>query len=80
MTFKNLKPPSGHGQQPQQLQPVIGKVEISQVVTENDLVSRSNQLQHALTNNQYTEFCSMKIENSKTEDEENLWNFMKVSV
>lgn len=75
VTFKNIKAPGGHGQQQQ---PAQRKVEISQVITEEELVSRSNQLQNALTNNQYTEFCSMKIENSKTEEEENLWNFMKV--
>lgn len=55
-------------------------VNISQVVTETDLVSRSNQLENALTTNQFAEFCNLKISNSKDDTEESIWNFMKVGV
>ena len=54
-------------------------VHISQVVTETDLVARSNQLQQALSNNQFAEFCNMKVANSNSDVEETIWNFLKVS-
>ena len=73
VTFEDTKP-----QNPQQ--PVQRQVYISQVVTETDFVTRSNQLEVALLNGQFAEFCSMKIANSKNEIEENIWNFLKASV
>ena len=72
MTFEDAKP-----QNPQQ--PIQHQVYISQVVTETDLVTRSNQLEVALLDGQFAEFCSMKIANSKNEMEENIWNFLKVN-
>ncbi len=71
MTFDNIQP-----QNPQE--PSQRRVQVSQVVTETDLVSRSAQLEMALTNNQFGEFCSLKIANSKNDIEENIWNFLKV--
>lgn len=54
-------------------------VHISQVVTETELVTRSNQLQQALSAGQYLEFCALKASNSASAMEENIWNFLRVS-
>ncbi len=63
-------------QNPQQ--PVSHYVHLSQVVTETDLIASSNQLETALTNGQYQEYCALKIANSKDMKEEEIWNFLKV--
>ena len=55
-------------------------VNISQVVTETELVERSNQLEQALTSGQFTQFCAMKAANcSDNKNEETFWNFMGVN-
>ena len=72
VSFENTKPASPQA-------PIQHLVSISQVVTETDLVAKSNQLESALANGQFAEFCSLKIANSKNEQEENIWNFLKVS-
>ena len=78
MTFENVKPATSHAHHQQQQQPVQRLVHVSQVVTEVDLVTRSNQLESALVNNQLSEFCVMKIGNSKSVLEESVWNFLQV--
>ncbi|KAF6032160.1 SEC31A [Bugula neritina] len=55
------------------------KVSIHKVVTEGDVVSHSSQLEHALQNRQFAEFCSLKISNSEGHLEETLWKFLKVN-
>ncbi|KAI8797530.1 protein transport protein Sec31A isoform X1 [Biomphalaria glabrata] len=60
-------------------QPVSRTVTISQVVTETELVVRSNQLEQALNDGRFSEFCAMKVANSKDSMQENIWNFMKVN-
>lgn len=72
ISFENVKQTS-----PQQA-PVQRQLHISQVVTESDLVSRSNQLENALTKGQYAEFCALKISNSTSDAEESVWSFLKV--
>ncbi|KAK7113259.1 protein transport protein Sec31A-like isoform X2 [Littorina saxatilis] len=54
-------------------------VRISQVVTETELVTRSDHLQQALTGGQYTEFCALKAANSPDAMQENIWNFLRVN-
>ncbi|KAL8602789.1 hypothetical protein ACOMHN_055172 [Nucella lapillus] len=54
-------------------------VTISQVVTETELVSRSDQLQQALGAGQYAEFCALKVANSTDDMQENVWNFLRVN-
>ena len=76
ISFEDVKVPAGQQQQQQ----VSRQVHISQVITEPDLVSRSNQLEAALANNQFAEFCALKISNSKNEMEENIWSFLKVRI
>ena len=61
-------------------QPVRSSVSIQKVVTETDIITHSTQLEHALHNRQFAEFCSLKIANSQSEKEETLWQFLKVCV
>ncbi|XP_013384747.1 protein transport protein Sec31A-like [Lingula anatina] len=75
VSFEASKPP----QQQQAHQPVQRQVFISRVVTENDLVARSSQLESALGAGQFQEFCAMKIANCQDPMEESIWNFMKVN-
>ncbi|XP_064595245.1 protein transport protein Sec31A-like isoform X2 [Liolophura sinensis] len=72
VTFEHTKP-----QNPQQ--PPQRLVNISQVVTETDLLSRSTQLEQALQSGQLLEFCSMKASNSENDFQENIWNFLRVN-
>lgn len=53
-------------------------MKIEKVSTEAEVVSHSTQLEHALHNRQFAEFCSLKVGNSKEEKEETLWQFLKV--
>jgi protein transport protein SEC31 len=54
------------------------QVHISQVVTECELLQRSQNLEDAMKNNMVLEFCQQKIELSDTDREQQLWNFLKV--
>lgn len=54
-------------------------VYISQVVTETDLLQRSHQLEQALENGQYVEYCAMKSANCTDPLQENIWNFLRVN-
>ncbi|XP_059175772.1 protein transport protein Sec31A-like isoform X2 [Physella acuta] len=60
-------------------QPAPRVVTISQVVTETELVVRSNQLEQALGGGKFAEFCAMKAANSNESTQENFWNFMRVN-
>ncbi|XP_062589643.1 protein transport protein Sec31A-like [Saccostrea cucullata] len=64
-------------QNPQQPSPKM--VYISQVVTETDLLQRSLQLEQALENGQYVEYCAMKSANCTDPLQENIWNFLRVN-
>ncbi|RUS90571.1 hypothetical protein EGW08_001659 [Elysia chlorotica] len=65
---------------PNPQQPPARIVRISQVVTETDLVVRSNALEQALNGGQFAEFCAMKAANSGNDVmQENIWNFMRVN-
>ena len=72
ITFENVKPAN-----PQV--PVQRVVHVSQVVTETGLVTRSQQLEAALTNGNYADFCSHKASNTRDVAEQSIWNFMKVN-
>ncbi|KAH9518587.1 Protein transport protein Sec31A [Bulinus truncatus] len=60
-------------------QPVPRIVTVSQVVTETELVVRSNQLEQALNDGHFSEFCAMKAANCRDAMQENIWSFMKVN-
>ncbi|XP_060064136.1 protein transport protein Sec31A-like [Ylistrum balloti] len=55
------------------------EVFISQVVTETDLITSSSQLEQALMNGQYVEFCAMKAANCQDAMQESIWNFLRVN-
>ncbi|XP_022104643.1 protein transport protein Sec31A-like isoform X2 [Acanthaster planci] len=55
------------------------QVHISQVVTETELVNRSNALEEALAKGNFLEFCSAKISQSKAAMESQIWKFLKVN-
>lgn len=54
-------------------------VAINQVVTEPHLLKQSNDFESAVQNQQFVEHCSMKVGGAKTEKEQKIWNFLKVS-
>jgi len=49
------------------------------VVTERQLLERSSLLEGALAKEQYMEFCEHKVQSSETEEDKNLWSFLKVT-
>eukprot|EP00794_Sanderia_malayensis_P012918 gene12918-14250_t len=55
------------------------QVTISQVVTEEQFLERSKELENALLSNNLVEFCDKKIYFSSSETENTLWNFLKVN-
>jgi protein transport protein SEC31 len=54
-------------------------VYVSQVVTEPELIARSNQLETVLQYGQYTDYCQAKIASSTTPHERTVWNFLRAS-
>lgn len=58
---------------------VLHAVYVSQVVTEPELMARSNQLEAVLQYGQYVDFCQAKIASSTTPHERAVWNFLRAS-
>ena len=54
------------------------KLSHSQVVTEPKFMERSSLLEGAFAKKQYSEFYEHKIQSSETEEDKNLWSFLKV--
>jgi protein transport protein SEC31 len=54
-------------------------VYVSHVVTEPELIVRSNQLQSVLQYGQYADFCQAKIASSTAPHEHAVWNFLRAS-
>lgn len=50
------------------------KVVISQVITQPDLIQRSNELEATLKNEQYTDYCKGKIDNAVDEHTKKIWS------
>ncbi|ERE92438.1 protein transport protein Sec31A [Cricetulus griseus] len=76
VTFENVKVQPQHAaEQQQQRQHVF----ISQVVTEKDFLSRSEQLQQVVQSQGFVSYCQRKIDASQTEFEKNVWSFLKVN-
>ncbi|XP_063519898.1 protein transport protein Sec31A isoform X22 [Pongo pygmaeus] len=76
VTFENVRMPSHQGAEQQQQQ---HHVFISQVVTEKEFLSRSDQLQQAVQSQGFISYCQKKIDASQTEFEKNVWSFLKVN-
>jgi len=72
VSYENIK-----SQGPQH--PASCQVTVSQVVTETDLMTGSQQLEQALTNGQHVEFCAMKAANASDSMQESIWNFLMVN-
>ena len=53
---------------------------VSQVVTEKELLCRSEQLQQAVHSQGFVSYCQKKIAASQTEFEKNVWSFLKVKL
>ncbi|XP_028914830.1 protein transport protein Sec31A isoform X11 [Ornithorhynchus anatinus] len=79
VTFENLKLQQHQGVEQQQQQQQQHHVYISQVVTEKEFLSRSNQLQQAVQTLGFVSYCQKKIESSQTDFEKNVWSFLKVN-
>lgn len=47
-------------------------------MTESGFLSRSEELQGALTSNQFADYCQKKMESAQSVVEEDIWSFMKV--
>ncbi|KAF6372457.1 SEC31-like protein A, COPII coat complex component [Rhinolophus ferrumequinum] len=78
VTFEYVKMQSQQGaEQQQQQQPQ--HVFISQVVTEKEFLSRSDQLQQVVQSQGFVNYCQKKIDASQTEFEKNVWSFLKVN-
>lgn len=76
VTFENVAVQLQQGAEQQRRQPVF----ISQVVTEKDFLSRSEQLQHVVQSQGFIGYCQKKIDASQTEFERNVWSFLKVKL
>lgn len=75
VTFENVTGQPQQGAEQPRRQPVF----ISQVVTEKDFLSRSEQLQHVVQSQGFISYCQKKIDASQTEFEKNVWSFLKVN-
>ncbi|XP_034860550.1 protein transport protein Sec31A isoform X11 [Mirounga leonina] len=76
VTFENVRIQAQQGaEQQQQQHPVF----ISQVVTEKEFLSRSDQLQQVVQSQGFVSYCQKKIDASQTEFEKNVWSFLKVN-
>uniref|UniRef100_A0A6J0UE36 Protein transport protein Sec31A n=1 Tax=Pogona vitticeps TaxID=103695 RepID=A0A6J0UE36_9SAUR len=74
VTFENSKPQQ-QGAEQQQLR---YHVYVSQVVTEKEFLSRSDQLQEAVRAEAFINYCQKKIDAAKNGFEKNVWSFLKV--
>ncbi|XP_062991988.1 protein transport protein Sec31A isoform X12 [Elgaria multicarinata webbii] len=74
VTFENSKPPQQGAEQPQPRYHVY----VSQVVTEKEFLSRSDQLQEAVQAEAFINYCQKKIDAAKNDFEKNVWSFLKV--
>lgn len=73
VTFENVKVQSQQGAELQQ------HVFISQVVTEKEFLSRSDQLQQVVQSQGFVNYCQKKIDASQSDFEKNVWSFLKVN-
>uniref|UniRef100_A0A8C7XDL2 Protein transport protein Sec31A n=1 Tax=Oryzias sinensis TaxID=183150 RepID=A0A8C7XDL2_9TELE len=74
ITFENPKQPLV-----QSPQPVPRQVFMSQVTTETELLQRSRELQAALQSGSFNTYCQTKIQNAKSDTEQDIWKFLLVN-
>ncbi|XP_051026714.1 protein transport protein Sec31A isoform X6 [Acomys russatus] len=75
VTFENVPVQPQQGAEQQRRQYVF----VSQVVTEKDFLSRSEQLQQVVQSQGFIGYCQKKVDASQTEFEKNVWSFLKVN-
>uniref|UniRef100_A0A7N6BRV6 Protein transport protein Sec31A n=2 Tax=Anabas testudineus TaxID=64144 RepID=A0A7N6BRV6_ANATE len=74
ITFENPKLPPM-----QSPQPVPRQVFVSQVTTETEFLQRSRELQAALQSGSFSNYCQAKIQNAKSDTEQDIWKFLLVN-
>uniref|UniRef100_A0A1A7YXW6 Protein transport protein Sec31A n=1 Tax=Iconisemion striatum TaxID=60296 RepID=A0A1A7YXW6_9TELE len=74
ITFENPKVPPV-----QSPQPVPRQVFVSQVSTETEFLQRSRELQAALQSGSFNNYCQAKIQNAKSDAEQDIWKFLLVN-
>uniref|UniRef100_A0A3B4V7W7 Protein transport protein Sec31A n=1 Tax=Seriola dumerili TaxID=41447 RepID=A0A3B4V7W7_SERDU len=74
ITFENPKPTPV-----QSPQPVPRQVFVSQVTTETEFLQRSRELQAALQSGSFNNYCQAKIQNAKSDAEQDIWKFLLVN-
>ncbi|XP_066430360.1 protein transport protein Sec31A isoform X3 [Eleutherodactylus coqui] len=52
---------------------------VSQVVTEEEFLKRSNKLQDVVSTGAFLEYCQRKIDDAKNNFEKSVWSFLKVN-
>ncbi|XP_009885853.1 PREDICTED: protein transport protein Sec31A isoform X5 [Charadrius vociferus] len=75
VTFENSKSQQQPGIEQQQQR---HHVYLSQVVTEEEFLARSNQLQEAVQSEGFVSYCQKKIDMAPADFEKNVWAFLKV--
>ena len=53
-------------------------VQVSGVVTEQEFLHKSSDLETCLTRQSFAQFCEGKVEGSADSTEQSMWNFLKV--
>ncbi|NWR60118.1 SC31A protein, partial [Bucorvus abyssinicus] len=76
VTFENAKTQQQPGIEQQQHR---HHVYVSQVVTEEEFLARSNQLQEAVQSEGFVSYCQKKIDMAQADFEKNVWAFLKVN-
>ncbi|KAF3704316.1 Protein transport protein Sec31B SEC31-like protein 2 SEC31-related protein B SEC31B-1 [Channa argus] len=74
ITFENPKLPPMQSPQPSPRQ-----VFVSQVTTETEFLQRSRELQAALQSGSFNNYCQAKIQNAKSDAEQDIWKFLLVN-
>uniref|UniRef100_A0A3Q3IHI1 Protein transport protein Sec31A n=1 Tax=Monopterus albus TaxID=43700 RepID=A0A3Q3IHI1_MONAL len=74
VTFENPKVPPL-----QSPQPVPRQVLVSQVTTETEFLQRSRELQTVLQLGSFHSYCQAKIQNTKSDAEQDIWKFLLVN-
>lgn len=61
-------------------QPIPRQVFLSQVTTETEFLQRSKELQAALQSGSFNSYCQTKIQNAKSDAEQDIWKFLLVGI
>uniref|UniRef100_F6UZ63 Protein transport protein Sec31A n=1 Tax=Xenopus tropicalis TaxID=8364 RepID=F6UZ63_XENTR len=79
VTFETVNTQTAQQQQHPEAEPHHFHVYVSQVVTEKEFLTRSNQLQDVVSTGTFIDYCQKKVEDAKTDFEKDVWSFLKVN-